>query len=625
MSGTDRDRDAETGGSLSSRATIPPTSSPKATPSAGAADAGSLPKKIGQYEIIRLLGQGAMGVVYLANDPRRKREVALKVPSIDLENDSEQQQRFYREARLAATLSHPNICSVYEVGQVDGQHYIAMQYIDGRPLSDFVQPDSPLPVDQVAMIVSKLAAAMEQAHRKGIVHRDVKPDNILIDRDREPVVMDFGLALDVDTFSDVRLTQTGTIMGSPAYMSPEQVEDDIKKIGPATDIYSLGVVLYELLTGRLPFAGSFASVLAQILKDEPPLPSKLRPEIHPTLDSICMRMIAKPIAGRFESMAKVSAALMGFLDKIDAESTAEEKSNRAKKGLSAFDRKRAMRDARVQRLEEHKRHIESLRKDGSYKTAVAMLEQMAGLRDPRYANYATWARELIPVLRKEPEQIRKQRAETLDTAQQLIDRHAYLEAKELLQQIPPNLRNEAVAKALRKAIKLNAECELLIDQIGAGVKRHETRNLLPKLERLLELRPKFKDAHHWYFRLTGKKFGGSSKRVKAPKHFWPLAGTVAIAVALLVWFVQKNWNSDGTGRNSGKQLAGLNADGKTQPDKTGPAGIPNPPRKIPIVAKTADNPAAKTVPEKLIVPIKKKIVPTITVVPANQQVVNLLK
>jgi len=621
MSESDRKSSEASPASLSTRATIAPTSDPQAPPEDFAAGTDSIPKTIGQYSVTRVLGQGSMGIVYLAKDPRRKRDVALKVPTIRMGDKTETLRRFYREARAAATLSHPNICKIYEVGQVDGLHYIAMQYIEGRPLSDFVQPDSPLPPDQVALIVRKIADAMQQAHEKGIVHRDVKPDNILIDPNREPIVMDFGLALNVDVPTDVRLTQAGTIMGSPAYMPPEQIENDLKRIGPATDIYSLGVVLYELLTGRLPFEGSFAAVMGQILKDDPQLPSKLRPELPPALDSICLKMLSKSIGGRYESMAKVSEALDVFLKRAAelARAPDPDKPQAATAALMAFDQNRAVRDARIERLETHKRHFENLRKDGAYNTAIKMLEQMASIRDPRYSKYANWARDLIPIVRAEPEQIRSQRAEAADTARQLIDRHEYQGAVELLQQIPRTLRNEAIKELLAKAVKRQAECELLIGQITEGFKLHQTKSLLPKVERLLKLRPRFNKARDWYFRLTGKRLRGDpKKRNLPPKIMWPAAAAVLVACGFLAWYVLKNRDSGDTpaGPDPKNQLARHDADAKTPPAKTLPAAKPAPTGNQNTAAKTAENSAAKTTPAK-------KTVATKTVVPTNPgQVVN---
>ena len=230
-----------------------------------------LPKEFGRYRIVRKLGEGGMGIVYLAHDTELDRQVALKMPKLNEGMDNPLIERFYREARAAANLRHANICPVHDVGEVDGTHYICMAYIEGRPLSAYVRRDSTQPERQVALVVRKLAIALQEAHSHGVVHRDLKPANIMIDQHKEPVIMDFGLARQLDKHQDSRLTGQGSVVGSPAYMSPEQVAGDVDRLGPATDIYSLGVILFELLTGRVPFEGPVTAVLGQIMTQEAPV------------------------------------------------------------------------------------------------------------------------------------------------------------------------------------------------------------------------------------------------------------------------------------------------------------------------------------------------------------------
>ena len=271
----------------------------------------------GRYRIRRILGEGAMGAVYLALDTQLDRKVALKIPKVNSSNDDKFIARFLREARAAATLSHPNICPIFDVGEIDGTHFIAMAYVQGQPLSEFVNPDKPQRDRNVAVVVRKVAFALHEAHVNGLIHRDVKPANIMIDQRNEPIIMDFGLARHVDETDDARLTTEGAILGSPAYMSPEQIEGRIEMIGPACDIYSLGVILFELLTGQLPFQGSVASIIAQIVTKDPQDPRKLRSEVSPILSEVCTRAMAKRIDDRFPSMKAFAEELAVFLKSRD--------------------------------------------------------------------------------------------------------------------------------------------------------------------------------------------------------------------------------------------------------------------------------------------------------------------
>ncbi len=280
---------------------------------AGQAGEPGLTGQFGRYRIVRALGRGAMGTVYLAEDTQLKRSVAIKTPHFIESQTEESLERFYREARVAATLRHTNICPVFDVGQIDGKHYISMAYIEGRSLSAFIQPDKPQTERQILIVIRKLALALQEAHDHGIVHRDLKPANIMVDTSSEPIIMDFGLARQIRLEGDVRLTQTGNIIGTPAYMSPEQVEGEPDKIGPSTDQYSLGVILYELLTAQLPFRGSVAAVMGQILTKQVPPPSQLRPDLDPRIDGVCLKMMAKTPSERFASLKSVADELATIL------------------------------------------------------------------------------------------------------------------------------------------------------------------------------------------------------------------------------------------------------------------------------------------------------------------------
>lgn len=270
----------------------------------------TMPSQIGRYRIIKPLGQGGMGSVFLAQDTELDRLVALKVPNISTD-DSRVRERFNREARLAATLRHPHICPLFDIGEFEGIPYLTMAYIEGKSLSDFVR-SKPVTQRQAALLVRKVALALQEAHQHGVIHRDLKPANVMIDRRGEPTVMDFGLARRVDR-SDARITQTGEGIGTPAYMPPEQISATSDNMGPACDIYSLGVILYELLTSRLPFTGNIMAVLAQIANEPPPPPSNLQPDIHPALEAICLRAMAKKPEERQSSMRELAGELEEYL------------------------------------------------------------------------------------------------------------------------------------------------------------------------------------------------------------------------------------------------------------------------------------------------------------------------
>ena len=262
------------------------------SPSRPTASPTNLPEQFGRYRIMRQLGQGGMGAVYLAHDTKLNRSVALKVPYFSPADGPQAVQRFEREARAAATLDHPNLCPIHDVGEIDGIHYLTMPYIEGKPLSEAMTRGQTITEAQAAAVIRKLALALQEAHEKGIIHRDLKPGNIMVNRRRELIIMDFGLARMIDGDHNP-ITRTGHVLGTALYMAPEQAAGDIAAIGPAADVYSLGVILFELLTGYRPFEGPWSLVIGLKNVKDPDPPSKHRPDLSPALDAICLKAIAK--------------------------------------------------------------------------------------------------------------------------------------------------------------------------------------------------------------------------------------------------------------------------------------------------------------------------------------------
>lgn len=275
------------------------------------ADDITLPEQFGRYRIERVLGTGGMGTVYLAEDTQLKRRVALKIPRFS-SGETTGAERFLREARAMATVEHPNLCPVHDVGEIDGQHFLTMTYIDGPTLAEVLQQEGQLPTERAVDLTIQIAEAVQVAHDAGIVHRDLKPANIMINQRDEPVIMDFGLAR-TQHAQNSTLTHDGMIVGSPAYMAPEQVDADGDAIGPRTDVYALGVILYEMLSDRRPYEGSVMAVLGQIKAGTPMELREHSPQIHRQLAAICTKAMAPDANRRFSSATQLAESLTSFL------------------------------------------------------------------------------------------------------------------------------------------------------------------------------------------------------------------------------------------------------------------------------------------------------------------------
>ena len=269
-------------------------------------------KQFGRYEVRRLVGTGGMGAVYEARDTQLDRIVALKIPRSELVNDPTVLQRFLNEARAAGAIRHPNICPIYDVGQLDGQHFITMPLVQGMSLAAWMEHRT-VSLHEATELTRKLASALQAIHAAGIRHRDIKASNVMIDERGEPLLMDFGLARLAQT--DQHLTQSGSLVGTPAYMAPEQIQLGASGGDERSDVYSLGVLLYQMLSGRLPFEGPMTRVLVDIATKEPPRLETLRPDVDAALADICRKAMSREPTTRYQTAAEFESALESWLQR----------------------------------------------------------------------------------------------------------------------------------------------------------------------------------------------------------------------------------------------------------------------------------------------------------------------
>jgi serine/threonine protein kinase len=255
----------------------------------------------GRYEILKVIGKGGMGWVYKARDREIDRIVALKVIREDLARDENIIKRFRDEIILARKVTHKNVLRIYDIAEAEGRKFISMPYIEGRDLKDIIVEEGALEIERSLEIAQQVLEALKSAHEAGVIHRDLKPQNIMIDKDGTVCVADFGIAKSADTGG---LTVTGQIVGTPEYMSPEQAEG--KEVDYRSDLYSFGLILYEMLTGRVPFkADSIISTLMLRLREKPQAPSKDNPAVPPWLDRLVMRTLEKEPEDRYSSADQI--------------------------------------------------------------------------------------------------------------------------------------------------------------------------------------------------------------------------------------------------------------------------------------------------------------------------------
>lgn len=449
-----------------------------------------LPFVFGRFEVQKELGSGAMGTVYLAFDPTMNRQVALKIPKLEANEDPQLLERFLREARATNAMNHPNICGMYEFGQIGGTCFIVMEYIDGRPLHDYIKPN--LPQHQIALLIRRLALALAHAHECGFIHRDLKPSNVMIASNGVPKVMDFGLVRRFGESGDLRLTQSNMLVGSPAYMSPEQARGENATLTPASDIYSLGTMFFESLTGELPFKGSMASVLGKIAMLRAPKPSTIRPDVDSQLESLCLMMLEKKPHNRPVSMNFVAASLLDWIRRSrtenEAPATADVQPDESVtlvpvKPLSP--RVVAVGDA----IETKKRRVTELINNKHYGAAIVMLKELVKITDPHFGSLVAWARPLLVETRAIDKKLRNASAPMCAAAKQFIEMHDYAGAVQVLEEVPAAYRSAELRELLANTQELREESDHLLQDIDDAIRQNEPEPLPGLVKRLRRLKP----------------------------------------------------------------------------------------------------------------------------------------
>ena len=348
----------------------------------------------GRYRLERKLGGGGMADVWLAEDQELGRKVAIKMLHDRYANDTQFVERFRREATHAAGLSHPNVVSIFDRGEAEGSYFIVMEYVEGRTLKELIVTRGPCPVPVAISYVRQVLAALRYAHRNGIVHRDIKPHNVLVDHEGRVKVADFGIA----RAGSSQMTEAGSIIGTAQYLSPEQARG--APVDESSDLYSTGIVLFELLTGKVPFTGETPVEIAmKHLSQVPPAPSSIRPEVPHDLDLVVLRALAKEPADRYRSAKEMDRdlELVGRGDAVGPET--EEAATMVLRGESTAATTLPAAPGRLRR----RRALPRVRGPGQDRQGLVALAARRGRRD------RTRDRRLAP-LRQHSRPDRRQRA-----------------------------------------------------------------------------------------------------------------------------------------------------------------------------------------------------------------------
>lgn len=426
-----------------------------------------------RYEVLARVGEGGMAVVYRARDTLLERMVALKVLRPQYASDIEFVERFRREAQTAASLSHPNVVNIYDVGEEAEIHYIVMEYVEGRNLKEIIRQEGPLPIRTAVFIAREICRALEAAHRLNLTHRDVKPHNILITSDGRVKVTDFGIAKAAASSS---LTQTGTVIGSVHYFSPEQARGG--PVGTASDIYSLGVLCYEMVTGAVPFTGdSPVSVALKHLQEQPKPPRQLNSAIPVDLERIILRAMAKSEMDRFPSATAMLRELRSLGDAYEATVSADD----VTQPMTPVD---PMQATRVQLASEvpqgrTRREKRKRRNSAVWLWPVIIVSFLGGL---------LWAGSSLPGILlkdevrvpsvvgkdlKEAERILKEKSLTLVEGQQIYS--PTVPVNQVIAQDPPENRRVRIGRSVTVTISRGPEFVAVPDVIGLTVREAQSK------------------------------------------------------------------------------------------------------------------------------------------------------